>query len=91
MVLDALSRRKHLLTTMAVTALGFEQIKQEYTHNKDFDTVYSNLLNGGQDKHPHYNIHDGFLFRGTKLCLPTTSIREHVVRKLHSGGCSGQS
>ena len=29
------------------------------------------------------------LFGGTKLCLPATSIREHVVQELHSGGCSG--
>ena len=89
MVANALSRRKHLLTTMAVTVTGFEQIQQEYTNDNDFGTIYADFLNGDKDKHPHHGVHDGFLFRGNKLCLPATSIREHVVRELHSGGCSG--
>lgn len=89
MVTDALSRQKHLLTTMAVIVPGFEQIKQEYSDDKDFGTIYSDLLNGEQDKHLHYNIHDGLPFRGNKLCLLANSIREHVVCELHLGGCSG--
>ena len=55
----------------------------------DFGIIYSDLLNDDQDKNTYYNFHDGFLFMGAKLCLPTTSIREHVARDLHSGGCSG--
>ena len=89
LVADALSRRKHLLTTMVVTVTGFEQIKQEYTNDKDFGTIYADFLNGDKAKHPHYSVHDGFLFQGNKLYLPATSIREHVVHELHSGGCSG--
>ena len=52
MVADALSRRTHLLTTMAIAIQGFEQIKQDYTNDYDFGTIYSDLLNGDQDKHP---------------------------------------
>lgn len=58
-------------------------------NDQDFGTIYAELNNGDLGKHPHYSIHDGFLFKGTQLCLPTTSIREYVVRELHSGGCSG--
>ena len=74
---------------MEVIVPGFEHIKQEYADEKDFGTMYSDLLNGDRDKHLRYNIHDGLLFKGTKLCLSATSIREHVVRELPSVGCSG--
>ena len=73
---------------MAVTVIGFEQIKQEYTNDKDFGTIYADFPNSDEDKHPHYSVYDGFLFRGNKLCLLAATIREHV-RELHSGGCSG--
>ena len=88
MVADASSHWKRLLTTMVVTIPDFEKIKHEYIDDKDFGPIYSDLLNGDQDKHPHYNIHDGFLFRGNKLCLPATSVREHIVCEFHPGGCS---
>ena len=59
---------------MTIIVLGFEQIKQEYIDDKDFGTIYSDLLNGDQGRHPHYSIHDGFLFRGAKLYLLAPSI-----------------
>lgn len=62
---------------MMVSVLGFEQTKQEYL-DVDFNTIYTDLLNGGQGKQPHFIMHDGFLFKGTQLCLPDTFIREHV-------------
>lgn len=91
MVVDALSHWKHLLTTMTVIVLGFEELRQDYADDKDFGTIYLDLLNGDQEKYTivQYDIHDGFLFKGIKLCLPSTSIREHVVRELHSRDCSG--
>lgn len=46
MVADALRRRKHLLTTMTLTVLGFEQLKQDHADDIDFGTVSSDLLNG---------------------------------------------
>lgn len=88
-VADALSYRKHLLTNMSITIPGFEEIRQEYHAENDFDHIYTDILNGEQAQHPHFSIHDGYLFRGTKLCLPATSIREHIVRELHGGKCSG--
>lgn len=39
--------------------------------------------------HPHYSIHDSFLFKGTQLCLSATSNLEYVIQELHSGVCSG--
>ncbi|XP_016191799.1 uncharacterized protein LOC107632644 [Arachis ipaensis] len=33
--------------------------------------------------------HDGFLFRGNRICVPTCSIRELLVLESHSGGLMG--
>ena len=43
-IVDALSRRKHLLTSMAISVQGIEQIKEEYATDKDFDTIYKEIL-----------------------------------------------
>ena len=51
-----------------------------------FGFIYAELSNGDFGKHSYYSIHDGFLFKGTQLCLSATSIREYVVQELHSGG-----
>ncbi|XP_043809101.1 serine/threonine-protein phosphatase 7 long form homolog [Manihot esculenta] len=34
-------------------------------------------------------IHDGFLFKENKLCIPRSSLREKVIREVHGGGFSG--
>lgn len=86
---DALCRRAHLVSTMSITVLGFKEIRREYSEDKDFGSIYVGILGGERAKHPHFNIHDGYLFRGVQLCLPATSICEHVVRELYGGGCSG--
>lgn len=69
---------------MIVIMLGFEEIKQEYAEGRDFGRIYSNLLHGEQAKHPHFSIHDGCLFKGTKLHLPTTYIHKHNLQEIHA-------
>lgn len=54
-----------------------------------FQTSLWDILRGKHVKYPHSSIHDGYLFQGTQLCLPATSMHKHVVRGLHVGGCSG--
>ena len=87
--MDALSCRKHLVTTMAISMPGFKQIKQEYKSDKDFGTIYKEVHHCEHLKHPYFSIHDGYLFYGSRIYLPNTSIQEHVIRELHSGRCSG--
>eukprot|EP00268_Persea_americana_P065968 TRINITY_DN8890_c1_g2_i1.p1 TRINITY_DN8890_c1_g2~~TRINITY_DN8890_c1_g2_i1.p1 ORF type:complete len:109 (-),score=8.81 TRINITY_DN8890_c1_g2_i1:853-1179(-) len=73
---------------MAISVPGFEQIKEDYATNKDFGTIYKEILQGAHLKHLYFSIQDGYLFYGSHLCLPNTSIQEHVIRELHSEGCS---
>lgn len=31
-------------------------------------------------------MHDGFLFKGTRLCISRTSVRDFLILELHAGG-----
>jgi len=85
-VADALSRRFTLLNVFDVQYLGFDQIKEIYKHDLDFSLIYQECSKGG---HKDFFIHDGFLFKGKKLCVPQGSLRKSVVREAHEGGLMG--
>ncbi|XP_012853107.1 PREDICTED: uncharacterized protein LOC105972678 [Erythranthe guttata] len=85
-VADALSRRYVLLSTLSTKLLGFEYIKDLYATDSDFGDYFKNCTNGAYGK---FYLHDGFLFRENKLCVPHSSLRELLVRESHSGGLMG--
>lgn len=73
MVADALSRKHVLLTQLEVKVPGLESLKDLYASNHEFSEPYSKCKDGkGWDK---FHIHDGFLFRANKLCVPDSSVR----------------
>lgn len=74
-VADALSRRTSLLHTMSVEVAGFNNLTEEYLSCPDFGSVYAALLEK-QSRSTEFVLQDGFLFRGTKLCIPRTSVRD---------------
>lgn len=39
---------------------------------------------------PPYAIHDGFLFRDNKLCIPDCSLRLQLISELHKEGHVGR-
>ncbi|XP_010430868.1 PREDICTED: uncharacterized protein LOC104715124 [Camelina sativa] len=86
MVADALSRRHALITTMDARVLGFESIKDAYAGDAEFGDCFQNH---GKGIYTKFYLHEGFLFRGRRLCIPNGSIRELLVREAHSGGLSG--
>jgi len=72
-VADALSRIGCILQTMRVEVLGFDKLKGTYTSYPDFSLIYLDLSAGNRNRHVDFIIHGGFLFRGSKLCIPKTS------------------
>lgn len=75
----ALGRRNHLLTTLLVEVTGFESLKEDYAIDKDFGSIYCGLVGGMTKEQPSCSLHDGYIFWGTKLCIPDSSYREFLI------------
>ncbi|RDX79660.1 hypothetical protein CR513_39892, partial [Mucuna pruriens] len=85
-VADALSRRHALLSMLETKLFGLESLKDMYGNDEDFGKVIAlcaNLANGG------YFRYNGFLFKGKRLCVPKSSIRELLVKEVHEGDSMG--
>ena len=85
-VADDLSRRYTLLNVLDTKFLGFDHIKEIYKDDLDFSHIYQECSKGG---HKDFFIHDGFLFKGKRLCVPQGSLRQSLVREAHAGGLMG--
>ena len=62
--------------------LGFEHQKVLYVEDEDFGELFAEC-----SKHPKedFLIQEGFLFKGTRLCVPWCSTRELLIREVHRG------
>ena len=87
---DALSQRLTLLSTSQVEVVGFEKIKEEYSECPDFKKIYVDLSTNNTGRHEEYILQDGYLFKGTKLCIPRTSRRDFMIWELRAGGLAGR-
>jgi len=85
-VAGALSRRYTLLNVLDVQYLGFDHIKEIYKDDLDFSIIYKECSKGG---HKDFFLHNGFLFKGKRLCVPQGSLRQSLVREAHEGGLMG--
>jgi hypothetical protein len=92
-VADALSRRVTLIITMETEVIGFDSIKSLYEADDDFWEIIDKLKEPTTGLSDHmrgeYFLQDGYLFRGKQLCIPSGSMRENIIRELHSGGLAG--
>jgi len=66
--------------------LGFEHLKGLYDEDEDFGMLFKEC-----QKHPKgdFLIQDGYLFKGTRLCVPKCGTRELLVREVHGGSLAG--
>ncbi|KAL1213209.1 hypothetical protein V5N11_026469 [Cardamine amara subsp. amara] len=85
-VADALSRRHALIATVDAKALGFRLIKEQYGEDPGLGSCYRE---NGKGAYKDFYVHEGFLFKGTRLCIPTGSIRELLLAEAHEGGLMG--
>ena len=86
-VADALSRKSVFLNQLEVKVLGLEAVKEIYATDLVFAEPY---LKCQEVKGWHkYHLHDGFLFRANKLCVPNSSIHLVLLQESHMGGLMG--
>jgi len=86
-VADALSRRHALLSQLDVKILGLENIKDLYATDSFFAEPFAKCCDvKGWEK---FHLHDGFLFRANKLCIPDCSVRLMLLQEAHAGGLMG--
>ncbi|RDY04208.1 Retrovirus-related Pol polyprotein from transposon 17.6, partial [Mucuna pruriens] len=74
------------LLTLYAKLLGFEYVKELYVIDPHFAHIYVSCEKG---VHNEFYMHDGFLFKGNKFCVPKSSLCELLVRVTHRGGLMG--
>jgi hypothetical protein len=85
-VVDELSRRYALVSTLNAKLLGFEYVKELYANDDDFESVCGACEKTAFGK---FYRRDGYLFRGNQLCVPNSSMRELLLREAHGGDLMG--
>jgi len=85
-VANRFSCRYVLLSTLGARLLGFEHIKELYKDDSDFANVYNACKTLAFGK--FYRL-DGYLFKESHLCVPSSFMRELLVREAHEGWLMG--
>ncbi|WVZ69949.1 hypothetical protein U9M48_018662, partial [Paspalum notatum var. saurae] len=76
-----------MLSQLDHRIFGLESIKAQYAYDEDFKDVMLHCKKGRTwDK---YVIHDGFVFRANRLCIPVGSVRLLLLQEAHGGGLMG--
>lgn len=86
-VADALSRRENFLTTMKNQVLGFDSLCELLFENSYFGPILNEVAAGLRSD---FILHDGFLFKGNRLCIPTSSLRLKIISEVHNESHMGR-
>jgi hypothetical protein len=77
-VADALSRKTLIVQETQIKVLGFEYLRDLYETDSDFQNAYracKNPVEVGRELWTEYMLQDGLLFKNSKLCIPSYSMR----------------
>jgi len=55
--------------------IGFERLIEDYESCPDFSFIFHSFQGDQLIRSKEYVLHNGYLFRGTRLCLPATLMR----------------
>ena len=79
-ITHSLSRMYALLSILEVKVLYFHSIKALYIEIEDFKNVVEN-----PSHHDSFTLQEGFLFKGNKLSIPKSPLRDLIIKKAHRG------
>ena len=74
---------------MRVEVTGFDRLKEEYEKCPYFGPIHEALKLGPSRDYDEYVLHEGYLSRGNRLCIPRTSSRDFLIWEVHAGGLAG--
>jgi hypothetical protein len=86
-IADALSRPYTMLSQLDHKIFCLESLKELYATDFDFKDAYENCRE--DTTWNKYVLHDGFLYRANKLCVPASSVRLLFLHETHGGGLIG--
>jgi hypothetical protein len=86
-IADAFSRRYNMLSQLDYIIFGLEMLKELYATDLDFKEAYDNCREGRTWQ--KFVIHDGLLYRASKLCVPASSVRLMLLQEAYGGGLMG--
>jgi hypothetical protein len=78
-----------LLTTLSDGVPCFVDLPPTYKVDPDFGPIYATLCGNPRATYADYSMHEGYIFKGTRLCIPQSSLRELLIQELHSDGLAG--
>jgi len=67
---------------------GLETIKEQYANDVEFKEVMEHCKEGHTWN--KFMLHDGFLFRANRLCIPVGSVRLLLLQEAHGGELRGR-
>ena len=71
--------------------MGFENLIDMYKEDLDFKDIYvacENPVTHNRSQWLDYMLHEGLIFKDSKLCIPKCSMRENLIQENHIRGLS---